>query len=814
MEQNQKNTSSTQENSSPSLTPTSNGTSKELEKSDIEDFLGFDSSQSPDAVAKEGIDLIFSVFDYPILTFQFIGTDASGKPRSPVYTFEDREKALRAALKHNKAGYDVYFMVNEGDGIPHPPKKTPRSQASVINFSSCFIDADGCELSRITEYLTKINLSPHLIVKTSESAADGDRYHIYFLITQEPKSDPVIRKWKAVQSMLHRLGIPSANPKTLKLDATMDDYSKILRVPGFVHVKKLFTSTIIFNAIETHQRYSLDTVFSLTNAQSFLDYNVTTYGSECPVHVPTIQDAHTIEHGQRFEAIRSYVMSLANKRYSRDEALQSFVLFVKKLPHPDTEFLDSSGLTAKSMALFDSAIGTVKVEDAITVESIRTSVDKNKLDLDDWYLPDEFYLSAPNGVGDVVKQAMALSRRPNAGLSFCVFTAGLSALKAMTHITPEGSSCSLYMLVVAPASSGKTEQLTLLQNTLSRNGYKTLVSNDIRSKEGIYNLVERNDGTGMLMLDEIGTILKAVQDKNANALHANMNRALLSLFSSGALDAYNCGPKSDTGKKKGEEEVIIKNPTLAICGFMVKETFEEVFDETSITSGLFQRFIPVFPKMGYVDLNPTRNIRGSIDSPLFKGVLPPPGEEDVAPLENAPPKEFIRMGITPEARERFKEFEDRYYRLKLEAEADPERSHLAGVYSRRAEQADRLATTLAKDVIDLPTMNYVIKFIESRHNASLKICEKSIGGGENKTVSKKEEKLLASIARICVEKNVASISREDLYRSARRPFRDMTDFDRVLLDLEKQKKIELIYFPDVKKSGNKTNTFIKLLDVL
>lgn len=821
MEQNQKNTLSIQESSVDSLAAHSNGTLDVQKKNELEDFLNFDTPPATNDAAREGIDLIFSIFKYKIHTFQFFGV-VEGKERFPVHTFTDKEKALRSAIKHRDSNFGIYFMVNEGDGIAHPPKKTGRSQASVIALSKCFIDADGCELDRITKYLARISVTPHLIIETSPG-----RYHIYFCFEAVSKTEEIIRKWKAIQAMLHRLGNPAAKPKDLKLDETMGDYSKVLRVPGFLHPSKLSLVKVLANTTSTQRLFTLDELFTKTRGQSFLDYNVTTFGVEDPVVVPTLADAPKVEVGERFHKIRSFAMSLANKRYTRDEALQSFILFVKCIPHPDNEFIKGGNLTPKAMSLFNSALGVVKDEDIEKIEEIKESLMKSEstdtsTNLSPWHLPDSFYTEdAPNGVGEAVKEAMSLSRRPCAALSFGVILSVLSCIKSMTHVTSTGGPCSLYVLCVAGTGFGKTEQLTILQNTLSRNGYRTLVANEIKSKEGIYTHLERNDGVGLLVLDEVSKTLKSMQEKNANPFQAQLYRTLLTLFSAGSLDAYDCGAKADTGKKKGEEEVILPNPVLSICGFAVTESIEEIFNSESITSGLFQRFIPIVANEStYVPRNLASDNKGSLKSKLFAYTsrtikdLTQDGEP-VDPLENKPIN-LKRIEYEEEAYKIFLAFEEEFYKLKLSCQKDPDRKKFAGIYTRPPEQVDRISTVLAKDKIDVATINFAIKFMRSRFAAALHIVENSLGGNRVlKDALVLEERVLSEIAKQCIKQNKTIVSKRSVFKSVRGhfPYGD-SQFMATIKNLIEQGKIYM--FDNYKDIDTKSKGYVafKLDNVL
>lgn len=796
--------------------------SSNFQKKDLESFTNEteflfteESSPDPSKIAAQGIDFLFNHFTYELHTFQFIKSFPDGKTASPVKTFTDKKKAFTTAFNYNKKGYDVYFMVNEGDGITHPGKRVPRSQQSVKELSKCFIDTDNCPVEKVRAYLDSLPLVPHIVIESSPG-----RFHFYFFIEPTEKVLVTIKHWKAVQNIMHRLGDPSIRQpaKTLGTDSTMHDFSKVLRVPGFMHTTKNFTVKVVEE--NTHPYYTLSDLFTITNAESYLDYNLTTFGTDEPKITIDLSSTSIIHPGDRYATLQTLAMSLANQANGHaHEQLQQFTHFIKtRIDNTDEIYCTADGtITAKSLALFESAVAKVKLEEATKIESIKSSIGKPTPS--PWSLTDEFYLTAPNGFGDVVKQVMEYSLYPCAALAFGTFITGLSIIRAKTHFTPGGSSPALYTLNVAPAGYGKGDPMTLLQNMFWSLGYGKLLSNEIRSDRGLYEHLSANLGLGIFLLDEVAPLLKAIQDENAKPHHANIAKAILQLYSASAMKGVSFGKVAKTSGKKSEPEIVIDNPMLALCSYTVPFEFERLFNTDSVAKGLFQRFIPIVAEICLVPSNPTADRHAIIKSDLFNPSMSAQELDDdgnpVEPLET-PVRRKARY--TGEAARLFAELKDKYRDALITAAKDPDTSHMSGLYSRLAEQIERIATVLSQDEISLGVVEYAARFIESRHQATLAVAHGTILKDRGSAAMEREEKLLRAIAKECTAQESAIVYKTDVYKKVRKTFSSIKEFDIAVAEAAELGKIALV--PDYQKTSDKTGKLyrkglgIKLLDVL
>ena len=119
-------------------------------------------------------------------------------------SLEDHRKKLNAL---NKAGYSIFVTINETDGIDV-------KQANVTRIRALFADFDGSPLSN----LDRIPLKPSFTVNTSPG-----KHHAYWLIDDCP-----LDQFKPMQQKLAQI---------LDSDPAVCDLGRIMRVPGFYHLK-------------------------------------------------------------------------------------------------------------------------------------------------------------------------------------------------------------------------------------------------------------------------------------------------------------------------------------------------------------------------------------------------------------------------------------------------------------------------------------------------------------------------------------------------------------------------------------------------
>lgn len=120
-------------------------------------------------------------------------------------TLEQHEKALRNL---NARGAGIFVMVNRGDG-------KGRKEKNVTSVRANYVDLDGAPL----EPLIESEAPPSIIVNSSPG-----RWQAYWLVADEP-----IAEFKSTQQALITL---------FKSDPQVQDLPRVMRLPGFLHLKK------------------------------------------------------------------------------------------------------------------------------------------------------------------------------------------------------------------------------------------------------------------------------------------------------------------------------------------------------------------------------------------------------------------------------------------------------------------------------------------------------------------------------------------------------------------------------------------------
>ena len=131
----------------------------------------------------------------------------------------------------NRQGCGVYVTVNQTDG-------KGRKEENILKVRALFIDLDGSPL----EPVLNAPIKPHIIIESSP-----ERFHAYWIVENVPLKD-----FSAIQKAL---------AKKFAGDPSVNDLSRVMRLPGFYHLKKTPQQTkIIFESSE--QPYSIENFLS------------------------------------------------------------------------------------------------------------------------------------------------------------------------------------------------------------------------------------------------------------------------------------------------------------------------------------------------------------------------------------------------------------------------------------------------------------------------------------------------------------------------------------------------------------------------
>jgi hypothetical protein len=732
--------------------------------------------------ASAGMEFLFKAFNYDVMTLAY--TPHGRAPRVKFYAQSELQKAISEAYAASKQKLDIYFMVNEGDG-------SARSKNAIHTLSKFYIDADGCELSKITDYLNSINLQPHLIVESSQG-----RYHLYFFFEPVEKTHTTENRWSAIQEMLMRLGDPAAKPKDLGLDGSMIDYSKLLRVPGFPHPRKYSLEFPLSKVLtdSTHMPlYTLDELYTVTNAHLRTSLPPNERKDPKPDNFNFESNA-LIPDGERNTAIYTEAYRLAMNRPPLEAAVLFKDYVLRKVERSDTEFVCNGELTNKALeclkTAFDKKAEKAAEEEKSRVEFIKKTIEQPVVSA--WHKPDSFYLNAPNEFGIVTRQMMDTAIKPSAPLSFATALTGRSILRAKDIFTPLGGSCALYTLCVADTGRGKDAPNTILQNTFNYCGYRNLIENEFISSAGIDNHLESNQGIGFWLVDEIGATMVNMQKKGAADYKTEILGKFLKLFSLGNKKGWSSPKKSNTNKKGGNKQIYIDYPRAAILGYTVPSTFNKIFTPESIDIGLLQRFIYVVVPTELPVINKTPSTRSYIHSDLFpvlEGIEHDDYGNCISKLETPEPTEINVKSKPPDRLKWTQEVEADYYDFarSLDEEGfkiisqDPERHREAALYTRIAEVSLRIATTMSVgDTLTMPIWDFAKDMMTSSLKAILQTANEHILAGKGAEVIALQETLVKKVCQMCTEKNVPHVLASTLHTAVQNKFKDSKEFHAVL----------------------------------
>jgi len=160
-------------------------------------------------------------------TFDDSGADRPELIRQFVGTFENHSSIL---AQLNKAGAGIFFTVNLCDG-------GGRKKSNVLGVRALFVDKDNGEFS------SPLKIEPSAII----SAKRGP--HAYWFLKDGESLD---RFTPAQETLIHHLNS----------DASIKDLSRVMRLPGFFHMKNPDDPFLVSVKSISAQRYSIDQVMA------------------------------------------------------------------------------------------------------------------------------------------------------------------------------------------------------------------------------------------------------------------------------------------------------------------------------------------------------------------------------------------------------------------------------------------------------------------------------------------------------------------------------------------------------------------------
>lgn len=198
-----------------------------------------------------------------------------------------------------------------------------------------------------------------------------------------------------------------------------------------------------------------------------------------------------------------------------------------------------------------------------------------------------------------VSAALAVAPKPQPALTTLAALIGMAACIPGHYRLPSGARMNLYGLAAAETGAGKD---------LPRN-----VARAIAHAGGAVEIGRPASGQGLedsliagrpmlCEIDEIGHVLKAVNDSKAPPHLVELTRTYLALYSASS-NRYNCRVRANGKPGATSTPRVIENPCVSLLGFSTPEKLGEAIGESSIEDGLLGRMLFV---MGDADVEQRR----------------------------------------------------------------------------------------------------------------------------------------------------------------------------------------------------------------
>lgn len=778
-----------------------------------------------------------SRFNYKLLTIQLLIPEGKKLPKIPGKVLWNKKKGSSTAvlegilsdepnaqilkdlylLQHQ--GLGVFFMVNEGDGIIYPPAETPRSITSVKTLKSLFIDTDKGDAAKILTYLKAKDTLPHLITQTSNG-----RYHIYLLIEDTDKGSG-LERWVAIQKHFYSMDIG--------YDQSMHDPSKLLRVPGFYHTKKEPYYQVRIERNFDHPKFKLEELYDLYSP----DFSIHTDDSNTAGNSISYQfPKQKVVEGGRHAELVSYMRHVSNSCHGVEDLLSAGVGHcVLHLEKPE-EFLpgglryselqkivkDVRGYAAYEAASKNGLITPIEV----TSESGNSAVTgKSYLNPEEIFkeftLPDSFYCGAPGLTGEIVSYINKNAWYTATPMYLANTICALGTLKARTVRTELGHAPGNYFMCFAPTGSGKNYAQEVFSHTFQDMGILGLITNKIRSEQGLYRFLQENNGVGFCLLDEVETFLTTLQDIKTPPYLRQCRDALLELYTS-TNKHFHTGV---TGDKKIKSSSMF-GPVLNITAHGVPNTLIQAFNQKAVGDGFFQRFV-ILTHMGSDEPNlsasPAKALNGYFKESMRDMVMTAKLSAESVMLESLNITQELETfdGLTEPTKEDKKiqkELKKKLSDLKEAASNDVEKiklkfsgagltlynafdrdmfalrrketrafSGLEGVFTRGAEQVGRMCAAMAEPdpqkEISAELVGFCVELVKSRVNALYAFCKETFSDVKTATVSGVSlAKDMDALVRYIAKKAASTGATEVAYRDIMRGFhvRDKRRLEEIL----------------------------------
>jgi hypothetical protein len=199
----------------------------------------------------------------------------------------------------------------------------------------------------------------------------------------------------------------------------------------------------------------------------------------------------------------------------------------------------------------------------------------------------EHLLNVPGFVGDVMKLTLATARRPQPVLSLFGALALQAVLAGRKIRDAYGNRTNLYVIGLAKSAKGKDRPRKVNREVLTLAGLDALEGNeDLASDSGLLSAVEMQPSI-LFQLDEIGRMLRAINDPRKAPHLFNLATTLMRLYSSS--DSVFKG-KAYADARRNQ---LIDQPCVTVFGTTVPDHFFASLSSEGVTDGFLARMLVV-----------------------------------------------------------------------------------------------------------------------------------------------------------------------------------------------------------------------------
>jgi len=544
-----------------------------------------DQAESRDLFAALGLSLI-TVSIQP-------ESDQAVIPRGRWFSTKNRVRALTLEDYYSSAFQDelkavqiygcaVYFMINQGDGVPKEPETGNLNcgrNENVTSLRTLCIDTDSGDWEKLKDKLSEIDLVPHYVVESSPG-----KYHLYFIIEPESTGDAdALRKWKTLQGYLSTL--------VDGLDGSVTKQCQVLRIPGFYNLKPgrdpwkvRITKKLEF------PKYNLHFLYTKLNGKAYeeliVEGRIEVNGEE-RTYTKWVEPEGYLKEGGRRKGITSYIEHLMENQIKLDADEEVYFAamdaFIRKKINPSEQgvFLEEGSRRENLKSYIRDQIKW-RIKKNIQYEKLIEHHESVKNET----LPDAFYLGFPGDLGEITREIHNYA--PAISLEMCF--AGALIVSGMLKgdcFRLQGAWPYVNGIVIAGPGAGKSTIRTLVEKMLDVGGFRGRYPKLLKKQNTVQSLhtaLYGAGGAGCMLVDEAGEYLQTITAKNA----PGYAKALRSYFKDATTGRYE-GVSLHPGESLSYRVPMLTGG-LMIWLMIQPGVFEQTINSDDMADGFLPRF--------------------------------------------------------------------------------------------------------------------------------------------------------------------------------------------------------------------------------